>query len=277
MKHWLSGAAALVFGLCLPLLPQQIVAAPTVYTTRVGEQRTVTLDDGSQITLSSGTTIVVQSMGRYREIDVVHGETFFNNPANSRRPMRVFTPLGMVAGDARAFDVLQTEREFRVIAVQGELSVLSGNWAREVLAQEVGGRRNRDGFKHLSLRAGDVAIVRSDPTMDISVEPHFPSDIERLLAWRDGILAFSNEPAQAVVESFNRYNRQKLAIADAGISTLRLSGTFQLADPKSFVLALQRIYPATKIIAEPDPASGTIRLRRRTAPESQSGRKMDTL
>jgi len=183
----------------------------------------------------------------------------------------------MVAGDGRAFDVLQTEREFRVIAVQGELSVLSGNWAREVPAQEVVGRRNRDAFKHLALRAGDVAIFRSDPTADISLETYAPSDIERLIAWRDGILAFSNEAAEEVVESFNRYNRQKLAIADAGIAALRLSGNFRLNDPKSFVLALQRIYPDTKIIAEPDPASGTIQLRRLTALESQPSRKIDAL
>jgi transmembrane sensor len=244
----------------------------------VGEQRTVTLDDGSQMTLNSGTWVVVQRVGRYREVDVIWGETFFHVTRNPQRPIRVFTALGMVTGSARAFDVLQTERESRVIAVQGELSGLSGNWATEVLTEELIARRNRDAFGHVSLRTGDIAIFRANfQTVDVRVETHARSDIECLIAWRDGILAFSNEPAQAVVESFNRYNRQKLAIADSSIAALRLSGDFRLDDPQSFVLALQRVYPALHIVAEREPVSGTTHLRRGTAPESRSGRKADEL
>ena len=80
-----------------------------------------------------------------------------------------------------------------------------------------------------------------------------------------------------MVDSFNRYNRQKLAIADSSIAALRLSGDFQLDDPQSFVLALQRVYPALKIVAERESVSGTIHLRRGTALESRSGRNADEL
>jgi ferric-dicitrate binding protein FerR (iron transport regulator) len=272
-KRWMAAAAALTVGLFLPLLPQQLAAAPTFYTTRVGEQRTLTLDDGSQITLSSGTKILVQEAGRYREIDLIRGETFFNMVEHPRRPIRVFSSLGMVAGPARAFDVLQTERELRVATVRGELSVLTIDPARAALAQQVVGSQDRNPFKHTSLRTGDIVTLRvSSYAVQINVEAHTPLDIERLIAWREGILAFGNETAQTVVESFNRYNRQQFAIVDSGIAALRSSGDFKLNDPKSFVLALQRIYPDSKIIAERDSASGALQLRRRTATESRSGR-----
>lgn len=65
--RWLSVAAALAFGLCL--LPRPLDAAPTRYATRLGEQRTVILDEDVQITLSSKTSILVHGEGRYREID----------------------------------------------------------------------------------------------------------------------------------------------------------------------------------------------------------------
>jgi ferric-dicitrate binding protein FerR (iron transport regulator) len=83
-----------------------------------------------------------------------------------------------------------------------------------------------------------------------------------MLAWRDGLLAFDNESASQVVASFNRYNTRRMAIADPGIAALQLSGAFQFSDPESFILALQRIYPASQIVAEVDPHSGAIQLRR---------------
>jgi transmembrane sensor len=250
VRRWLPAGAALAVGLCLPLLPRQLAAAPTCYTTRIGEQRTVTLDDGSQITLSSGTRILVQAARRYREIDLIRGETFFEMAEHPQRPIRVFSSFGMVTGDARAFDVLQTDRELRVTAVRGELSVLSIDTAHDVPSQDVVGRRKRDPFKRVSLHTGDIAILRasSDPAQ-ITVETRSPADIERLVAWRSGILAFSNEPIEAVVESFNRYNRQKLAVMNSGTAELRLSGRFHLDDPESFALALQRLYPDSKIVA----------------------------
>jgi transmembrane sensor len=91
-----------------------------------------------------------------------------------------------------------------------------------------------------------------------------------LLAWRGGLLAFSNQPAAEVVASFNRYNRQQIAIADQDIAQLRLSGDFQFNDPESFILALQRIYPAFKIVAQLQPTGAIVLARRGSQPQKST-------
>jgi transmembrane sensor len=262
LKRWFSAAAALLLGLVLPWVPQELTAAPILYATRIGEQRTVTLADGSQLRLNSGTRILVRAVGRYREIDVLEGETYFSVVPDPRHPIRVFAASGLIAADASEFDVSQIQGRVEVIVVRGELSVLSIDSAGAPLTQHITSRGEHDRSGPISLRAGQIATMRARPDgVYIALGSRTPTDIERLLAWRRGLLAFSNQSAAELVTVFNRYNRQQMAIADPDIAELRLSGDFQFNDPASFVLALQHVYPTFKIVAQLQPSGAIVLFR----------------
>jgi len=268
LKRWVSAAAALFLGLILPWVPQELTAAPILYATRIGEQRTVTLADGSQLRLNSGTRILVRAVGRYREIDVLEGETYFSMARDPRHPIRVFAASGLIAGDASEFDVSQFQGRVEVIVVRGELSVLSIDSAGAPLTQHITGRGERDRSGPISLRAGQTATMRvRQDGANIELDSRTAADIERLLAWRRGLLAFSNQSVADLVTVFNRYNRQKMAIADPDIAELRLSGDFQFNDPASFVLALQRVYPTFKIVAQLQPSGAMVLSRQASGPQ----------
>jgi transmembrane sensor len=273
LEAWFSTAAALLLGLVLAWVPQRLTAAPILYVTRVGEQRTVFLTDGSQLRLNSGTRILVQTAGRYREIDVLEGETYFAMVRDRRRPIRVFAAAGLITGDASEFDVSQLQGRVEVIAVRGELSVTSIDSAGAPLTQHITVRGDGDRSDPISLRASEIATmrVRQDGAY-VALNSRTPADIERLLAWRRGLLAFSNQSAVDLVAVFNRYNRQQMAIADPDIAGLRLSGDFQFNDPASFILALQRVYPTFEIVAQLQP-TGAIVLSRRASARQKSTRQ----
>jgi len=271
-RRWLSAAAAVCLGVILPLVPRPLTAAATLYMTQVGEQRTVVLTDGSTLRLNSGTRIVVQPLGRYREIDLLEGETYFSVPPNLRQPVRIFTSADTIIGNGSEFDVTQVNGRVEVLAVRGPVSVMSFDSTGAPRRQHIIGRTDGANSNPLSLRAGETATIRTPQDgANVLLDSHTPLEIERLLAWRKGILAFSNQSAAEVVASFNRYNGQQMAIADRDIAELRLSGDFQFNDTASFIRALQRLYPTLQIVAELQP-TGAIVLSRRTSRPQPSER-----
>ena len=50
------------------------------------------------------------------------------------------------------------------------------------------------------------------------------------LGWRRGVLVFDNTTLADAAIEFNRYNRQKLVIADPAAARLTIDGTFQTTD-----------------------------------------------
>jgi transmembrane sensor len=276
-RPWFAAAAALCLGVVLPLVPQQLTAAPTLYMTHVGEQRTVILADGWTLRLNSATRVLVRSpVGQYREIDVLEGETYFSLAPDLRRPIRIFSAADTITGNASEFDVSQVKGRVEVVAVRGDLSVMSFDLSGAPLTQHIVGRADRSKSNSISLRAGEMATIREQQDgANVLLDSRTPTDIERLLAWRDGLLAFSNQSAAAVVASFNRYNRQQMAIADHDIAQLRVSGNFQFNDPESFILALQRIYPTFKIVAQLQPTGAIVLSRRGSQPRKSTQQGAD--
>jgi transmembrane sensor len=261
--RWVAFLTAFVIGVSVPWMPQIAGAAPRLYTTGIGEQRTVILDDGSELRLNSDSRVVVQSRGRYQEVDVLWGEAYFNLTPQARRPIRVFTSVGMVSGRPHQFAVSQADGAAHVVAVDGELSLVMFNPADGVLTHALLEAREADPARHVALRSGDLAVLQTGRQgVNILVAERTRTELDQLLAWREGLLAFNNESAQTVIESFNRYSRQKMVIEDAEIAGLRLSGTFRFNDPHSFILALKRVYPQCRIVADTDADRGVVHIRR---------------
>lgn len=208
---------------------------------------------------------------------MIDGEAFFTIPEHLPHPVHVFSVLGMIEGKARAFDVRQTAHEFRVAAVDGTLWLLPIDSRQEALTSTLPQHQKGRTGPAVSLHTGDVACIRTDSgTARVAIETRGPAEMDQLIAWRKGILIFSNESAQTVVEVFNRYNPQKLVILDSDIAKLRLSGNFKLDDPGSFVLALEHLYPTSSILAERDPVSGAVLLLRKRSNATHGARAPST-
>ena len=81
---------------------------------------------------------------------------------------------------------------------------------------------------------------------------------QELLDWRDGFISFHDTPLAAAVAEFNRYNRKRLVIGDAGIGTMRVGGNFRWSNEESFVRLLELGFPIRAVHA-----GDTIVLKRR--------------
>ena len=81
------------------------------------------------------------------------------------------------------------------------------------------------------LSAGNFAVATPGR---ITISTQSDKALSSDLAWRSGILVFNRTTLAAAVAEFNRYNREKLVIADPRASSLLIGGTFRTNDIKLF-------------------------------------------
>jgi transmembrane sensor len=198
------------------------------YHTAIGGLQEVPLPDGSVITLSSDSRILVTLSRNERRIDLQQGEAFFKVAKDPGRPFVVS------AGDRRAiavgtrYDVRRDATSLRVIVTQGVVRLESDNGP--------GGR----GRPTTLLPAGSIALA-SDA--GVVVNSGSVQQAEELLSWRSGFLSFHDTPLAAAAAEFNRYNVRKIVIGDASIGSLRVGGNFRWSNAETFVRLLELGFP----------------------------------
>ncbi len=195
---------------------------PLVYATAVGETRSVTLDDGSMVTLDTDSRIAVAYDGRGRRVDLQRGMAFFDVTPQSARPFTVATAHGSVTVLGTQFQVREDGDGTQVVLVKGAVrldAADAGGAGPQVLRPGQQARRHAGG-------AWQVAVADADGT-----------------AWRQGRLVFRATPLSQAVAEVNRYTMHKLRIADSSLERLAVSGVFRTGDPDSFVLVLENSLP----------------------------------
>ena len=213
----------------------------TVVSTGLGEQRTITLDDGSVVYVNTLSTIQVRYGDTERLVELVQGEALFNVEKDPARPFRV------VAGDMVA-EALGTRFNVRYIGERAAVSVVEGTVAfakagmafNHVERAEPGNGEARPGIGRIEdgrvvLVAGErVELTEADDAPRVAVAK--PGQVA---SWRTRQLFFDNDTLMAIADEFNRYNRKRLVIADRRLRELRFTGVFDADDPESFVAFLK--------------------------------------
>jgi len=202
------------------------------YRTAVGGLQDVSLPDGSVITLSSDSRILVTLSRNERRIDLQQGEAFFKVAKDPGRPFVVS------AGDRRAiavgtrYDVRRDAADLRVIVTQGVVRLESDNGP--------GGPSQPTTL----LPAGSVALA-SDA--GVVVTSGSVQQAEEFLNWRSGFISFHDTPLASAVAEFNRYNVRKIVIGDASIGALRVGGNFRWSNAETFVRLLELGFPVRAV------------------------------
>ena len=89
--------------------------------TPVGNNREISLPDGSQATLGGATALTVSYTSRERTVVLNSGEAFFEVRSEPNRPFIVQTPSGRVAAVGTAFNVRTDGHTLRVTVSNGSV------------------------------------------------------------------------------------------------------------------------------------------------------------
>lgn len=186
-----------------------------VYRTPVGGQNTVTLEDGSQVTLNTDTEVRLTSWGRQRALTVVRGEAFFQVAKNPERPFVVTAAGRTVTALGTAFDVRVDPSQWSVSLIEGKIRVAADDASVDLTPGH-----------HLQQRGDEAWSVEARNVADLT-------------SWRDGSLVFENRPLASIVQEMNRYSDQKVRITDPALAATPLSGRFKTGDVAGFVATLE--------------------------------------
>jgi transmembrane sensor len=190
------------------------------YRTAVGEQRQLTLADGSQVELNTDTRIDVQLDGQQRLLRLLQGEIMVRTGKDAARPFFVETAEGRVQALGTLFSVRQLEGSTRVGVLEDKVRI-------QPQALQAGGRIIGAGHAVEFTRAG-IAADRPYPSTDA--------------AWVQGQLIVLNTPLADVIDELARY-RPGVMACDAQAGKLRVSGTFQLHASDAVLANLQASLP----------------------------------
>lgn len=197
------------------------------YRTALGEVLTQPLLDGSRATLASNSDIDVRLSRGERHIDLVRGEAIFAVSKDASRPFVVASKDRLVIAVGTRFSVRRDEAGLRVVVTEGTVRLESA-------------RAGDSARPSALLPAGSVALVRGD---DVLVRSLPLADVQRMLGWRDGLLAFRDTPLSEAAAEFNRYNARQIVIDDDQAGALRVGGSFRWDNAEGFVHLLEQGFP----------------------------------
>ncbi len=208
--------------------------------TGVAQRQSRTLADGTRVELNAHTSLRFENTATERRARLAGGEAIFMVTKDPSRPFIVETPAGSVRVTGTVFNVRteQAEGVFEVTVVEGSVEVRP--------REATGGPRSLKANDHLLARAGAV-----------DMQAVSQSDLDDILAWRNGQIVFKNVPLSEAVARFARYHGRSITLNEALLGKT-LGGLYSIDDFSGFIAAIEYAF---EVKATYDHLSGAVTFR----------------
>ena len=198
-------------------------SGPTEYATRVGEQSTINLIDGSKVTLDTDSQLRVSQITGQRRVELVRGRAYFQVAKDPRHPFIVKTGRGSVTALGTSFDVSNDGAAMKVVLVEGRVRIKPAE-TRDKPVEMTAGHEfvgDRNGWR----------LTQTDARMETS--------------WLTGSLVFRDEPLGDIVKLLSRYGGDKITIDDPAVARQRLSAVLKSGDTAAFLRSVELLNVAS--------------------------------
>ena len=226
--RWVAGlaAASVVVTACLGWW--LTLSRPEQFQTKLGEQRSVLLADGSRVTLNTASKIEVRLQADHRVIQLLQGEVLFDVVHDALRPFDVHAGNVVVRAVGTQFDIDRRATRTAVTVVEGRVAMIAAD--------------SRTGNLPV-LSAGDRVVVDSAGPGALEHDVN----LAEVTAWTQHQLVFHHRPLGEVADELNRYNVGRIEIRSPSLREQEVTGTFRSNDVASFVAVLEGI-PGVQVI-----------------------------
>ncbi|AMK76717.1 iron dicitrate transport regulator FecR [Methylomonas methanica] len=229
----LAAAASLLLLILRGFYPDYLQHPLADYRTRIGEQTSITLADGSIAHLNTDTAIDVTISGSERRIALLRGEAEFDVAHDAGRPFRVTSGTTTTEALGTRFVVRYDGQAGSVTLLQGRIrsSRPSAQGAQTDSATLSPGQQiTFDAEKLGSLRS--VELNNAD-------------------AWRRGRLLMNFVPLKQVIAEINRYRRSQIRLLDDNLAEREVNIAVDIQQIDAWLQALQQTLPIKVVEAGP--------------------------
>jgi transmembrane sensor len=221
-------------------------AAHRAYATATGEQRVLLLEDGTRVTMNTGTQIAVNYRADRRIVRLIRGQALFDIAHNPARPFSVIAADRQVTALGTVFEVRLDRGRLQVTLVRGRVMVTQDT-ARDQSAPP----------PSTYLNPGQQLVVAVNAAPSVA-----RVDVDKQLLWRQSLVEFNDVPVAQAAAELNRYSLRPIVIADPRAGAMRISGVFRTGDPAAFSDLVGAMLP----ISASENGRGEIELRSSSAP-----------
>jgi transmembrane sensor len=226
------------------------------YATATGERLTVTLEDGSQLTLNTRTDLKVAFTRAERVVRLARGQALFEVAKDARRPFIVEANNRRFVAVGTAFDVRIDGAQIDVTMIEGTVRVEratnlkptdnAGSTAMQATRGTPKDSAARTDFDTSVSPQLLVTTLTAGEQLTVDNESHDhvrSADPERVTSWRHGQIIFDNTRLADAIAELNRYSDIKIELTDPTLADLRLSGGFATGHPNLFIEAITSYFP----------------------------------
>tara|TARA_B110000902_G_scaffold267086_1_gene358105 strand:+ start:2287 stop:3480 length:1194 start_codon:yes stop_codon:yes gene_type:complete len=235
-----------------------------VYETKMGENASHIMPDGSVFWLNSSTTINVDYSKDYRRINLVKGEAHFEVAKDATRPFEVYADNRLIRAIGTAFTVHKTNGTIEVIVSKGtvELAIVDNtlvvipddyqaiqieqNFEDKTIFKNSSSIRNKAivqpaNVKRMlgTLTAGQRISIPIQNDNISAIDELDTSEVTRFLSWREGKLVFAGESLEEVIEEITRHTTVQIDVLDPKLKSMRIGGQFQVGETDTLFYVLE--------------------------------------
>lgn len=230
----LAVAAAVVA--CVAIAPA-LMGTTAVYVTAPGEQKTVTMSDGSTLVLNGGSRLTVRMTGRERSVVMDQAEAAFEVAHDASRPFRVTVGESRVEVLGTAFDIRRDSVSTRVAVTRGLVRI-----------------SDLDDPSHNVRLSRGQSVERDDDDGALQVSV----GVAETAGWRTGRLIYEDRPLSEVATDLNRAYATPIRLT-GDVGALRFTGVLALdGDQTTTLRRLEAFMPVHAVLTD-----GAIELRAR--------------
>lgn len=194
--------------------------------TSVGEQRMLTLPDGSRVFLNTDSRVVIEYDRHERRVVLKSGEAYFEvTRKDASRPFIVAAGDRNIRALATSFIVRRDERQLAVTLIEGKVAVSPAT--------------------EQNLAANDTSYLT--PGQRLTFTGYQPPrldqpPLDKVTAWRSGYVDLAEVSLADAVAEMNRYSTVKMVVVEPEAAAVPVSGIFRAGDTTSFANAVADSY-----------------------------------
>jgi transmembrane sensor len=205
-----------------------------IYETEVGKHSTVTLYDGTQVSLNTNSLLRVSYTSEHRLLTLERGEIHVRVAVDRARPLSVIAGDNVVQSIGTEFNIeITDDQHIELVVTEGKVRIA------------VRRRTDKDSqfVTQANLPPVPVTVVAGETWVlgrpDEEITKISADDIKVKLSWRNGNLIFRGESLEEAVKEIGRYTSVEFVILDDDLRKVRVAGLFKAGDVDGLLVALR--------------------------------------
>ncbi len=227
---WAIAASVVLFA-GLFLLQLGIDSSQHTYRSAVGEQRQISLADGSTVILNTESQLRVEKMesSATRVVHLDFGEALFDIKPDSHRPFIVTTERGSVRVLGTRFTVLSEEDTTLITVLEGKVA-LADRTVDELSQQDYKPQATLVTDQQLSI----AQAIKGERPRQV--------DAKSLATWEGGRQVYNGVPLGVVVKDLSRYFDGDIKLREEALKSKRVVAVIDLQDKASAIATLEAVF-----------------------------------